>query len=79
MNNLLTWLDQRDVGYVIHVWAPPASATSTECGVFGTATWNTFHLLASWDGTPTPYGASVRAHFIARAQGLSGEILPLPA
>jgi len=79
MNNLLTWLDQRDVGYVIHVWAPSASPTSTECGVSGTATWNTFHLLASWDGTPTPYGASVRTHFIARAQGLPGEILPLPA
>lgn len=91
MNNLLTWADQRDVGYAIHVWAPPASETSTmECTLTPTVTSqptvsasvttsNTYHLIASWDGTPTPYGAWVRAHFIARAEGLPTVALPLPA
>lgn len=78
-NNVLTWLDQHDAGYLVHVWAAPATETSQECGVSGTTTWNTFHLLASWDGTPTPYGASVRAHYVARAESLPGENLPLPA
>ncbi|MDQ1747865.1 MAG: endoglucanase [Frankiaceae bacterium] len=79
MNNLLTYLDQRDAGYLVHVWAPSATQTSQECGVSGTTTWNTFHLLASWDGTPTPYGAWVRLHFVARANGIPGASLPLPA
>lgn len=79
MNNLLTWADQNDVGYLIHVWAPPATETTVECSVSGTTTSNPYHLLASWDGTPTPYGASVRTHFIARAEGIAGEMLPLPA
>lgn len=56
LNNLMTWADTHGVGYLAWAWFPTAGTGFSE-----------LELIRSWDGTPSQFGAVVRARLLQRA------------